>query len=57
MANTTMRSFRIDDELYARMKEHAEQSGVTLTNIVTGAFEMILDGTIDVHQLACWKND
>lgn len=51
MSKTPMRSFRINDEIYAQAKARAEQEGLTLTDVIVGSLEMFVDGTIDPELL------
>ena len=51
MAATPLRSFRINDDLYAQAQARAEVLGLTVTDVIVGAMEMFVDGTIDPELL------
>ena len=51
MANTPLRSFRITDDLYQAAQELANESGITMTDVIIGSIEMFIDGTIDPELL------
>jgi purine-nucleoside phosphorylase len=51
MPNTPLRSFRISDDLYNRAKMSAAENDLTVTDVIIGALEMFIDGTIDAELL------
>jgi hypothetical protein len=51
MAVTPMRSFRISDDLYAATKSAADDEGIAMTEIITGAFKLFVAGRLSVNEL------